>query len=66
MTQSAADAVLLEAYFITKWNPPLNGMDNYQDGVTLTVEPIPEWSAPVRCNWVLHKNEQGLGKGSVR
>lgn len=53
-TQSAADAVVLEAYFITTRNPPLNGLDNYRDGLTLTVEPIPDWSEPVRCNWVLH------------
>jgi hypothetical protein len=57
MTPSAADAVVLEAYFITTWNPPLNGADSYRDGLTLTVEPIPDWSEPVRCNWVLH--EQG-------
>ena len=59
MTQSAANAVVLEAHFITTWNPPLNGADNYQDGLTLTVEPIPDWSEPVRCNWVLHDSNKG-------
>ena len=57
ITRSAADAVVLEAFFITTWNPPLNGTDNYNDGLTVTVEPIPEWSELVQCNWVLTEPE---------
>lgn len=57
ITQSAADAVMLEAYFLVTWNPPLNSADNYQDGLTLTLGPIPEWSGLTRCNWILDEGE---------
>lgn len=56
-TQSASDAVVLEAYFIVTYNPPLNGADNFGDPLTLDLQPIPDWLEPVRCNWVLHSEE---------
>jgi hypothetical protein len=56
-TRTASDAVILEGYFIALLCPALNGADNFQDGITLTVLPIPEWSERVRCNWIIHERE---------
>ena len=56
-TKSSSDAALLEIYFITTLNPPLNRRDNYAgDDLTLTVEPIPEWSELILCNAVITKD----------
>jgi len=58
-TRTASDAVILEGYFIATLCPALNGADNFQDGVTLSITPIPEWSERVRCNWIVYeKNER--------
>lgn len=51
-TQTAGDAIVLEGYFIALMNPCLNAADSFQDGVTLTIEPMPEWSELILCNWV--------------
>jgi len=57
VTQSASDCVLLEAYFIATCTPPLNGADNYGDKLTVDLQPIPEWSEPVRCNWIINESD---------
>ena len=47
-TKTASDAVLLEMYFITTTKPPFNGAAKFaNDSLTLTVNPIPDWSTPV-------------------
>jgi hypothetical protein len=53
VTTTASDAILLESYFIAMLTPPMNSADNYGDEVTLSIGPIPEWSDPVLCNWVI-------------
>lgn len=50
VTQTRSDAVLLEVFFIATQTPPMNSMDSYSDGLTLILEPIPDWSEPILCN----------------
>lgn len=49
-TAGGSDAAILEAYFIGKLNPALNGTANYDDVVTLRIVEEPAFSEPVRCN----------------
>jgi len=51
VTQTASDAVLLEAFFISTLLPPMNRSDKYIGGLTLTLQPIPDWSEPMLCNF---------------
>lgn len=53
VTQTAGDAVVLEGYFIAALNPVLNAADNFQDGITVVITPLPEWSERIRCNWII-------------
>jgi len=47
VTKNAADAILIEVYFINTIKPPLNKSDRGTAELTVTVEPLPAWSEPL-------------------
>lgn len=50
--KNAADAAVLEAYFISKLKPALNGTGKYSHECTVEIVDLPEWDDPVLCNIV--------------
>jgi hypothetical protein len=56
VTESAADAAVLEVYFINLLKPALNGSSKYADTLTLSMPAIPEFTEGVLCNTIKAKN----------
>lgn len=52
VTQNAADAAIIEAYFINQYKPTLNGATKYDEKPTLNVKPIPDLEEKILCNRV--------------
>lgn len=49
-TKSASDACVLEAFFIAKYKPAMNGSLKFNDEVTIIIKDLPEFSNPIKCN----------------
>lgn len=58
VTDTEADASILEIHFINSMRPPFNREHNSQNAThRIKLDPVPEWSEPILCT----KEEEGNG-----